>query len=119
MMNASAAEVLGHSSEMATIEIDAMPDSKRRREVRLSLPSESSILKLTAAIWDRVKRLTELGFKPADAAHVAAAESGGADIFFTCDDRLLKAARRNRMLLAVRVSNPLDWLREDRNGAHA
>lgn len=36
------------SSDMATIETDAMPDGDRRARVRLLLPEEKSILKLTA-----------------------------------------------------------------------
>jgi predicted nucleic acid-binding protein len=47
----------------------------------------------------------------ADAAHVAFAEAS-ADVFMTCDDRLLRQCRRASVRL--RVMNPIDFcLAED------
>lgn len=60
-------------------------------------------------------RNSGIGIKPADALHVAAAEELNADVFLTCDDRLLRAARRNRKKLNVNVANPLGWLQELEN----
>jgi predicted nucleic acid-binding protein len=78
------------SSEMAVIEIGAIPDVDRRERVQLLLPAEKSILKLTRAVWERAAELEALGFKPADAVHIAAAEESGADVFLSCDDRLCR-----------------------------
>ncbi len=39
------------SSEMAAIEIEAIPDGDRRARVRLLLPEEKSILKITPDVW--------------------------------------------------------------------
>ena len=100
------------SSEMAMIEIDAIADPDRRSRVQLLLPEEKSILELTRNVWDRAAELEGLGFKPADAVHVAAAEQAGADVLLSCDDRLCRRARRCRGKLRVRVANPLDWLKE-------
>lgn len=75
------------TSGMAQIEIDANPDRKRRRRVGLLLPDESAIMQLTEAVLGRASELTMLGFKPADATHVAAAESIPADVLLSCDDR--------------------------------
>jgi len=47
-----------------------------------------------------------------DAVHVAAAESGKADVLLSCDDRMCKAGQRHRDELLVRVLNPLAWLKE-------
>ena len=103
----------GHvSSEMAEIEIRAMPDEQRRRRVALLLPKKSAIVTLVPAVWKRTKELVEMGFKAADAVHLAAAEAGRADVFLTCDDRLCRRARRYRRALRVAVSNPLDWITE-------
>ena len=41
----------------------------------------------------RAGQLTQRGFGPADAAHLALAEAAGAD-FITCDDRLPRQCRR-------------------------
>ena len=100
------------SSEMALIEIDAMPDKKRRARVRRLLPDQRTTLPLGAAIWGRAEELQELGFKPADAVHVAAAEEARADVFLSCDDRLCRTAKRHQHDLRVLVKNPLDWLKE-------
>jgi predicted nucleic acid-binding protein len=61
-------------------------------------------------IRPRVEELVGFGLKPLDAAHVAYAESARCDAFVTCDDRLLRHARRAQ--LAVRVMNPVEYTEE-------
>jgi predicted nucleic acid-binding protein len=107
------------SSEMARIEIDAMPDADRRARVQLLLPDSEVLLKLTEDLYARAEEVQELGFKPADAVHVAAAESQNADVFLSCDDRLVRLARRRRDRLVVQVANPLEWLTEIGHGSDA
>jgi predicted nucleic acid-binding protein len=107
------------SSQMATIEIDAMPDADRRARVRLLLPDPAATLQLTPEVAARATSLQGLGFKPADAVHVAAAEAVGADVFLSCDDRLCRLARRRRAELTVAVANPLDWLKDIGHGTNA
>jgi predicted nucleic acid-binding protein len=43
------------------------------------------------------------GFRGFDALHIACAEAAGADIFVTCDDRLVATARRLGSRIRVRV----------------
>jgi predicted nucleic acid-binding protein len=100
------------SSEMAILEISAMSDLQRRGHVRALLPGPADIMELTPVIYGRAEVLQRLGFKPADAVHVSAAEAAGADVLLTCDDRLLRIGRRVKARLRVRIANPLDWLRE-------
>ena len=45
-----------------------------------------------------------------DAVHLACAVHGRADFFLTCDDRLLKPAKR--LALDVGVLNPVDYIRK-------
>jgi predicted nucleic acid-binding protein len=106
------------SSDMAGIEIDAIPDPDRRARVRLLLPEKKSILKLTDAVWERAAELESRGFKPADAVHVAAAEHTEADVFLSCDDRLCRVAKRRALQLRVRVANPVDWVKEVGNATN-
>ena len=63
----------------------------------------------------RGKTLEALGFKAADALHIACAESGGADVLLTTDDRMLRQAKRKFVQLRVRVENPYTWLQEIRD----
>jgi hypothetical protein len=74
------------SSQMAEIEIAAMPDRKRRRRVRLLLPQKSDILTLSESVWQRGAALEKWGFKPADAMHIAAAEQLDSDLLLSCAD---------------------------------
>jgi len=107
------------SSEMAEIEILAIPDSDRRTRVALLLPEKSAIVRLVPGIWERSAELGTMGFKAADAMHVAAAEAARAGVFLTCDDRLNRCAQRNRRQLRVQVANPLEWLKEVADGNDA
>ena len=100
------------SSEMAVIEIDAITDTDRHTRVRMLLPQSESIMKLTDATFQRAAELEGLGFKPADAVHVAAAERAKADVLLSCDDRFCRPAKRRRRDLQVNVANPVDWLKE-------
>jgi predicted nucleic acid-binding protein len=102
------------SSEMVDIEIDAMPDTDRRARVRLLLPQEKARLKLTDEIFTRAEALESMGFKRADAVHVAAAEFQSADVLLSCDDRMCRLARRRHAKLNVHIANPLDWLKGNR-----
>ena len=107
------------SSQIAEIEIAAIPELERRRRVRALLPGRRDRIRLSARMFARATELERLGFKPADALHVAAAERLFVDALLTCDDRLCRLAARQRASLAVRVLNPLDWLKENPDAPHA
>lgn len=109
---AAAGDVTHVSSQMATIEIAAMPDDARRSRVQLLLPDAADVVALSPRMFARAKELETLGVKPADAVHTAAAEAIGADVLLTCDDRFLRIAQRHRARLKVRVENPVTWIQE-------
>lgn len=100
------------ASEITQIEIAAIPDSERRRRVRALLPARSAMIPLSRAIFDRAVEIGGLGIKAADAVHIAAAEALSADVLLTCDDRLLRAARRGSARLNVSIENPAQWVLE-------
>lgn len=103
------------SSAMARVEIAANPNRDKRRKVRALLPDSVDIIVLNEMIYRRAKIIGELGFNMADAVHVAAAEAQDADVLLTCDDKLLRTAQRYSRRLAVKVGNPVNWLREQQN----
>jgi hypothetical protein len=107
------------ASDMAVIEINDIDDDVRRRRAMSLLPNAADIAPLDDRIWARASECEGMGFKPADAVHVAAAESMSADVLLTCDDRMLKTGRRNRSQLRVPVANPLSWLKEQDHDANA
>ncbi len=63
-----------------------------------------------AALLVGAERLQRGGLGEHNALHLAAAESAGVDYFVTCDDRLLKRARRLGFVEAV---TPLELLEKD------
>ena len=107
------------SSQIAEIEIAAIPDSERRRRVQALLPTRRDRIRLSARMFRRAAELERLGFRPADALHVAAAERLTVNVLLTCDDRLCRLAARHRTRLAVPVQNPLTWLEENPHAPHA
>jgi hypothetical protein len=100
------------SSDMANIEIAATTNADRRTRVQLLLPDSKSVIKLTEAIYERAGEVGKMGFKPADATHIAAAEALEADVFLSCDERRCGLAKRRQTRLTVQIANPMDWLRE-------
>ncbi len=107
------------SSQIAEIEIAAMRDADRRRRVTSLLPARADRMKLTAAMFVRAAELEAFGFKPADALHIAAAEYLKVDVLLSCDDRMCRRAGAKRTRLHVRVSNPLEWLKENADAPDA
>ena len=104
------------ASRMAEIELSASTDEIRRRRVLLLLPRDR--IELTPDVFDRARQVVKRGLHAADAVHVAAAEAAGADVFLTCDDRLLRQCRRIAGELNVVVANPVDWLREQNDASN-
>ena len=83
-----------------------------RREHTLAVLSEAKIVIIATEIEKkRAANLMTFGIKPLDALHLAMAETGCADFFCTCDDRLLRNAKKVNDL-KVKVLNPVDLIRE-------
>jgi len=97
------------SSAVLNIEVSRNPDPDRRHDAEALLSFASEIVVPKRAEADRARYIEELGFSPFDALHLASAERGGADVFLTTDDDLLRRARRSLGLLHVRVENPVSW----------
>lgn len=73
---------------------------------------------LSEEVFRRAAELVKLGFKAADALHVASAECMEADVLLTCDDRLIRLGRRNRKELRVAILDPVPWLGEVSNASN-
>jgi predicted nucleic acid-binding protein len=82
----------------------------RRSEIARWAQRAVANVGISEQVSTRAQTLTEAGFGTLDAAHVACAEAAACDSLLTCDDRLLRAARR--VHLAMRIQNPVDYLEE-------
>ena len=98
------------SSEILESEVNAISDSRRRSRVKSVMEYVHYTLSVGTEEEIRSEELESLGFKHYDALHIACAESGGADVLLTTDDRMLRLAKRHRTQLQVRVENPYTWL---------
>jgi hypothetical protein len=94
------------------LENDQNPLPVRAERVRQWLTAMLLAAPPDEVVVARTAELMALGFKNFDAFHLASAEGAGADVFVTCDDRLLAAARRQTAALRVRVASPLELAAE-------
>ena len=100
------------ASSVLEFEIIQIPDLEQRANLEDILQFAHETVLVDTIEITRSDYLESLGFKHYDALHIACAESGGADVFLTTDDRMLRLAKRHSAQLQVRVENPHIWLQE-------
>jgi predicted nucleic acid-binding protein len=100
------------NSAALVVENSLSPRARVRREIEVLLDRADVWIAHDEGIDARVAELQKLEFKELDAYHVAAAESAGCDRVLTCDDRFLKAARRNAAKIRVTVTDPIRFVSE-------
>lgn len=100
------------SSEVVELEIHQTPDPERRRRVQLLASHAHRSVVVGRSEIERAQQFEAWGISAFDALHLACAESGGAKVFLTTDDKLLRKSAAHAKQLQVRVENPLLWLRE-------
>lgn len=90
-------------------EIDAIASTEERLLLKTQLKNFlAPPVNNLSALRARAEHLHQLGFGLADAAHVAYAEHL-ADVFITCDDKLLKKCRKEPTLKIITM-NPLEFI---------
>ena len=99
-------------SEVIDFEIDQSRDLQRADRVRQVAGITNRVAKVGEKEVHRAEQIEEMGFREFDALHLACAESAGADVFLSTDDRLLRLAHRVAAKLSLRVANPLEWIGE-------
>ena len=100
------------NSDAILYEINKIPDTERKIEVRLVISLAKEYIRLNKKIFERAEQIQKIGVKSFDALHVACAEAGKADIFLTTDDQLLKKLRQHSDKIKVKAANPLEWIEE-------
>lgn len=103
-------EMIG--SDVVNLEIAANRDSERRRRVQVLARMATERVSASRDVLKRGDALEVMGFDAYDALHLACAEAAGADVLLTTDDRFEKRAWHLQNDLAVRVANPLTWIKE-------
>lgn len=105
---AEAGEIALVRSPAHLVENDANPREDRRLATALWIDGAAVDVGLDAETESRAGYLVELGFAPLDALHLAFAERSGARWLVTCDDGLIKLARRLSDALRTTVTLPPD-----------
>lgn len=107
--NIGQAELLSSEALLYEGEQSSLPV---RKEHTLSvLAKAKNVLVVTEKEKSRAAEIMQVGIKPLDALHIALAESGSADYFCTCDDKLMRNIKKVQDL-AVKVVNPVDLVQE-------
>ena len=97
-------------SEVLLDEIAQTADLTRQTRMRLFLKKIERMVAISQGEVERARQLIPLGIQAMDALHLDCAESGGATVMLTTDDRLLRAASRLAKDLRISVANPVQWL---------
>jgi predicted nucleic acid-binding protein len=85
------------------------PFYDRKERVSSYLSVASKFIALTEAVKNRAKVLESAGIDSIDALHLACAESN-ADFFITCDNGILKKAKKNVGIVNIKVCSPLEFI---------
>ncbi len=93
-------------SSVIEFENDKNPFAERRSWVNSCLHLFKENIMLNAAIRKRGKEMERQRIKPVDALHLACAESGKAEYFMTCDDKIVKHYQSQ----AVTALNPVEFI---------
>lgn len=100
------------SSEALEDEVRRTPIPQRRLEAETLLSLASSTADVDDAVAQRARDLAAFGYGLFDALHLAAAESAGAGVLLSTDDRLIKRAGRGLGSPRIPVRNPVSWIKE-------
>ena len=105
-------------SEVLVFEVNNTKNQSKLLQIqsRLNYVHQNVLVNLREIL--RTKHLESLGFKQADALHLACAESSNVDVFLTTDNGILRRAERFGSQLQVSVENPYEWLQEMTSDEH-
>ena len=99
-----------YGSDVLLHENQNNPNAERRRRAEAILDLCSVVVAFSQSIEARGAQLARLGIPALDALHLASAEAASVEVFLTCDDQLLKKAKRLTKMLRVGVQNPVKFL---------
>ena len=100
------------SSEALEDEVRRAPTPERRLEAEALLSLASTTAEIDDATAQRARDLAAFGYGLFDALHLAAAESAGAEVLLSTDDRFLSRAGRGLGSRRIPVPNPVSWIKE-------
>ena len=100
------------NSDILEFENSRIADPERKLRISTFLSAASRFIKISSRIIERAEALENLGFSGMDSLHMASAESSRAVYFITCDDGIVKKARRHKSELNIDVLTVLQFTGE-------
>lgn len=99
------------TSDAVRYEISRIADKTRRKNVQNLADLATEQAAITRSLSGRYIRIVAMGFDPADALHIASAESAGA-VLLTTDDTIIRNIMRHGNQITSDVRNPVEWFME-------
>jgi predicted nucleic acid-binding protein len=99
------------TSDAVSFEISCIPDRTRMKKAQKLNELAEEHVAITKPVSRRYHKFVGLGIDPADALHLACAESAGA-VLLTTDDAIIKIIKRHAHQIRIEVKNPVEWLME-------
>ena len=87
-------------------------DPERRVRVKTYLGIAKEYVDSSDSSIKRAREIINLGFREMDSLHITLAEEGNADYFVTCDDGIVRKAKKYQQRLKVKVCSILECLEE-------
>ncbi len=97
------------TSDILRFEIRKCQNTVRREYAQDILKIAEVDVSLTEEIRKRAAELEGFGFRGVDALYLASAETADADFFCTCDDGIIKKAKK---VGRIKVLSPTDMIKE-------
>mgnify|MGYP000447366599 CR=1 FL=1 len=101
------------SSGIVNYEVGRIADQERLQRLSSLIRYASEFVVVDENVRDRAADIqNSFGIKSYDAFHIACAEKADADVFLSTDDKLIRAAKRQKKAIkgGMEVENPLTWL---------
>jgi len=83
------------SSSVVLYEVNQIPNGDRKQRILRLCDNAYEVIRLDEHVYDLSENLKKIGFKSYDALHLACAQTAGADVFLSTDDRVVKKAQKN------------------------
>ncbi len=93
------------NSSVIEYENSRNPFPGRKDWINSYLKEAGGYQKMNARIQENAKKINAMGIDPLDALHLATAEIAKADIFVTCDEKILKRYKGQ-----LKTYNPVDFV---------
>jgi predicted nucleic acid-binding protein len=99
------------TSDAVSFEISRIPDRTRMNKAQNLMDLAKERIAITNPVSRRYHEIVGWGIDPADALHLACAESAGA-VLLTTDDAIIRIIKKHGNQITIEVKNPVEWLME-------